>query len=376
MRECAQKNERLYINISKIIMKLKRIFSIFICLFAWAVSSFAQVSVETKIDSVAIFVGEQTGMEVRVTAPKGSKVSFPSFKRSQYITPGVEVLEQSDSKEVNGEDETTVRRYLLTSFDEKPYAIPALAVNVNGKKYFTNKLALKVMTMDVDTIHPEKFFPPKDVQDNPFLWDEWAPLFWLSLLFIALLYVLFYMLLRLKQNKPIVTRIRIVKKVLPHQKAMKAIDKLKADKLVSSEDQKTYYTMLTDTLRQYIQERFGFNAKEMTSAEILSHLQQNGDKTMMDELRELFLTADLVKFAKYSTLLNENDLNLVNAINFIDQTKIENLPTEEKIVPKLSEEDVHSRNNRLIIKCVVAGVAVVSLAVAAYVFYHVYLLMI
>lgn len=357
-------------------MKLKRIFSIFICLFAWAVSSFAQVSVETKIDSVAIFVGEQTGMEVRVTAPKGSKVSFPSFKRSQYITPGVEVLEQSDSKEVNGEDETTVRRYLLTSFDEKPYAIPALAVNVNGKKYFTNKLALKVMTMDVDTIHPEKFFPPKDVQDNPFLWDEWAPLFWLSLLFIALLYVLFYMLLRLKQNKPIITRIRIVKKVLPHQKAMKAIDKLKADKLVSSEDQKTYYTLLTDTLRQYIQERFGFNAKEMTSAEILSHLQQNGDETMMDELRELFLTADLVKFAKYSTLLNENDLNLVNAINFIDQTKIENLPTEEKIVPKLSEEDVRSRNNRLIIKCVVAGIAVVALTVAAYVFYHVYLLMI
>ena len=35
----------------------------------------------------------------------------------------------------------------------------------------------------------------------------------------------------------------------------------------------------------------------------------------------LFQTADLVKFAKYNTLINENDANLVNAIEFINQTK-------------------------------------------------------
>lgn len=35
------------------------------------------------------------------------------------------------------------------------------------------------------------------------------------------------------------------------------------------------------------------------------------------------MTADLVKFAKYSTLINENDMNLVNAIEFINQTKQE-----------------------------------------------------
>ena len=32
-------------------------------------------------------------------------------------------------------------------------------------------------------------------------------------------------------------------------------------------------------------------------------------------------------------------MNLVNAINFIDQTKLEGQPTVEKIVPKLSEEE-------------------------------------
>ncbi len=32
---------------------------------------------------------------------------------------------------------------------------------------------------------------------------------------------------------------------------------------------KEYYTELTDTLRTYIQDRFGFNAMEMTSSEII-----------------------------------------------------------------------------------------------------------
>lgn len=235
---------------------------------------------------------------------------------------------------------------------------------------------MKVLTIDVDTIHPEKFFPPKDVQDNPFLWDEWEPVFWLSFILVLLGCAMFYLIVRLKQNKPVITRIRIVKKVLPHQKAMKAIDQLKADKMVSSEDQKTYYTLLTDTLRQYIQERFGFNAMEMTTSEILYHLQQNGDQKMMNELRELFQTADLVKFAKYSTLLNENDMNLVNAINFIDQTKNESQPTEEKIVPTLSDDDVRSRNNRIVIKSIIAAVAIAAVGIAVYVFYHIYLLMI
>lgn len=85
----------------------------------------------------------------------------------------------------------------------------------------------------------------------------------------------------------------------------------------------------------YIQERFNFNAMEMTSDQIIEHLQQVGDQKMIDELRELFQTADLVKFAKYSTLLNENDLNLVNAVNFIDQTKQEGQNVEERIVPQI-----------------------------------------
>lgn len=338
--------------------------------------SSAQVSVEQSIDSIAILIGEQAHLKLSVTFPEGSTVQWPKLKERQYIARGVEVVETSspDTIEKTNDQLKVEKTYSITSFDERLYAIPALEVKVNGKSYKGGSSALKVITMDVDTLHPNQFYGPKDVQSNPFLWSEWAPLFWLSLLVIILGVSVFYLYLRLKENKPIITKVRIIKHIPPHQRALKAIEKIKADRMTASEDQKAYYTQLTDTLRQYIQERFGFNAKEMTSDEIIDHLRSNGDQKMIDELRELFQTADLVKFAKYSTLMNENDLNLVNAVNFIDETKLEGQAVEEKIVPKLSENEKKTRSNRITIKSLMTVACIIILALLSFILYSIYML--
>lgn len=337
----------------------------------------AQVTVESKIDSIEIFIGEQAHMTVDVTMKKGQKLVFPVFKPSEMITPGVEVLEQSDAdtSKLDNDMIKVSKQYTLTSFDEKLYYLPPVKVKVNGKEYASKNLALKVLTVPVDTLHPNQFFPPKDVQTNPFLWSEWSLSFWLSVLMLLLIVLAFYLRQRLYDNKPIIAKVRIVKKVLPHQRAMQEIEQIKADKMVMSEDQKAYYTKLTDTLRKYIEERFGFNAMEMTSTEIIMKLQETGDRKMIDELRELFMTADLVKFARYSTLINENDSNLVNAIEFINTTKIENQPTEERIEPTLTEQDKRSIRSRIIIKCILAAIAVACIIILVYVLYQSYQLL-
>ena len=340
-------------------------------------SARAQVSVEAAIDSVQILIGEQAHLTVDVTANEGERIEWPQLQPKQYLVPGVEIIDVTgaDTTRLDNNKVRVSRTLTITAFDEKLYSIPGMQLKVNGKTIKGNTCALKVLTLDVDTVHPNQFFPPKGVQDNPFLWTEWNSMFWLSLLALLLAVALFYLMVRLKQNKPIITHIRIIKRVPAHQKALNAIDRIKAEKMQTSEDQKTYYTQLTDTLRQYIQERFGFSAMEMTSGEIIGRLRENGDKTMIDELRELFTTADLVKFAKYSTLINENDLNLVNAINFIDQTKMEGQPTEERIVPKLSETDQHTIKVRLTIKGFIYGIVTVLVLILAYVIYNMYQLM-
>ena len=336
-------------------------------------STLCAQEVEQRIDSLQMLIGQQTILHLKATAKRGSKVLMPSFKPSQQLTPGVEVVEQSqgDTAQIGDDRMVVSRDYTLTSFDEKVYAIPALNVKIDGKDYHGNQLALKVLTVPVDTVHPNQFYPPKGVQDNPFLWSEWSLTFWLSVLMLIVCGAFIYLRNRLKNNKPIITRIRIIKRVPAHEKALNEIQVIKQQHTANQETQKEYYTRLTTTLREYIVSRFGFNAMEMTSTEIIDRLRSAGDQKMIDELRELFQTADLVKFAKYETQINENDANLVNAINFIDQTKTDEQVKEEKVVPQLSEKDQKQQQQRHLIKALLWVSAIVALALLAYIIYNV-----
>ena len=360
-------------------MMNEKLFALLICLVAWLPCSAQGVHVEQTIESVGILIGQQAHMTVKVTAPEGAKIIFPEWKSQTYLVPGVELLSVegdttlSSRKEDGGEGKNVCvsRRLTITSFDENLYSLPPVEVTVDGSKMSGQQLALKVITVDVDTLHPNEFFPPKDVMDNPFLWSEWRTPLLLTLLCILLILPSVWLYRRLKANKPILSTIRIIKRVLPHQKAMKAIDQIKAEHMTISENQKEYYTRLTDTLRQYIDERFGFNAMEMTTPEIIHHLKQAGDEAMIGELKELFETADLVKFAKYSTLIGENDLNLVNANNFIDQTKLEGQPTEERVVPELSDADMKMQRARQVIIILLWSIGVMEICLLAYVVWRV-----
>ena len=352
---------------------MKRIF-IFIILTVCTLASMAQVSVEAKIDSLEMVIGQQTDVTVTVTAKEGDQVEFPNFKPLQQIIPGVEIVESGPMTTSGKSDGSCLfqRNYTLTSFDGKLYYLPPFAVKVNGKEYKSKSLALKVLEIEVDTTNVDKFFGPKDVQDNPFSWQEWSVIFWLSLIMLAMISITYYLYLRLRDNKPIVAKIRIIKRLLPHQKAMKEIEAIKADKMVMSENQKEYYTKLTDTLRKYIEERYGFRAMEMTSSEIIDRLTETQDSQALDELRLLFNTADLVKFAKYSTLINENDMNLVNAIEFINKTKVENQVEEIVEKPQMTQEEVRSVKTRRTLKIIIVALAIASAAILIFEIYSLY----
>ena len=348
---------------------MKRFVILLTVLTAGVLSLMAQASLQAKIEPIEMRIGEQAEVTLTVQAPEGSQIQWPSLKARQLLVPGVEVLA------VHHPAHHTMT-VLLTSFDGNLYHLPAFKVKVGGKEYKSADLALKVVEVEVDTTQLDKFFGPKDVQDNPFRWSDWALTFWLSIVLLLLLAAGYYLYLRLRDNKPIIASIKMVKRLLPHQKAMKEIEQIKADKMVSAEDPKEYYTKLTETLRRYIEERYGFSAMEMTSGEIIERLMATADQQRMDELRQLFMTADLVKFAKYSTLINENDANLVNAIDFINQTKLENMPQEEVVKPQLSVEDRRSQKARRVLKTVIAAIAVVAAVLFCYVVYNVWQLVV
>ncbi len=342
-------------------------------LFA-CVSAVAQVLIDQRIDTMQMMIGEQTRFTLSVTVDNGTKVKFPEFSRSQYITPGLEVLESDapDTVEVDKSRLQISKSYVLTSFDENVYCIPSQKITVGGKQYSTKSLALKVLTVPVDTLHADKFYPAKGVQDNPFLWSEWSPVLLYSVLFVLLLMLSAYLIYRIRHNKPIVAKVRFVKRIPPHQKAIKDIEQLKSERSAVSGDQKEYYTRLTMIIRQYIAERFHFDAMEMTSSEIIGRLRSEGNEAI-SEIVNLFRTADLVKFAKHSVLVNENDANLMSALTFVNDTKMDEKPQMQVVTPEEKQEKAEN-SRRLVQKTCAAVVVVAAVALLALIVYRVYVL--
>ena len=353
---------------------MRRLLYVYTILCLSILSLSAQVKVESKISSMEMLIGQQVKLDVSVTVSPSAQVIFP---QTAQMPQGIEFLGAIENPDVEVDNGQVLRSrsYVLTSFDDTLYYLPPMTINVDGKDYKTNQLALKVLTIDVDTLHLDQYRPAHGVQDNPFLWADWSLPFWLSVVMLVLFAVAYYLYLRLRDNKPVMVSLRIVKRLLPHQKAMKAIEEIKAERMVTAENPKEYYTRLTDTLRKYIEERYGFSAMEMTSSEIIDRLMQSGDQTMLDELRQLFQTADLVKFAKYSTLINENDANLVNAIDFINQTKLETPPSETEQKPQLTAEEQRSQQSRRMLKTSIAVMTTIGGIIFCYVAFCIYQLL-
>lgn len=323
----------------------------------------AQVTVEATIDSLQLLIGEQTKIKLQVSMDAGQNLRLPLLKDT--LVRGVEVLDvaKPDTQLLNENKRWLVsQEYTVTSFDSALYYLPPFQVMVDNQMYQSKALALKVYSVPVDTLHPDQFFGPKTIHEVPLTWDDLAPMVYsiLSLLVLGILTA--FLIIRYRDNKPIIRIIRIEPKLPPHLAAMKKIETIKANNNYRKEEPKQYYTDLTDVIRTYIKERFGFNAMEMTSAEIISRLQEEKDRESVNDLKELFTTADLVKFAKHSPLINENDMNLVTAIDFINQTKIEDTSDKKEEPKEIKVEEKRSKRGRIVLLCsiAVAGVAAVT----------------
>ena len=326
--------------------------------------------VEASIDSVQMMVGEQTGYHISATVKPNQRVVFPQWKPQQMIAPGVEVVEapRTDTVDANDGFIKITQHLVLTSFEDSLHYIPKQNVKIDGRTLQTKNLALKVLTVEVDTLHPNQFFGQKDVQENPFVWEEWRDLLFAALLAVVLYVLCWLAYIRLKSNKPFQFKVKIVKKIPPHQKALKVIENLKTTPSNSPEGgEKAYYTQLTDAIRVYIEERFGFSAMEMTSAEIIERLRQENDDEKLQELTSLFETADLVKFAKYTVGMSENDRNLVSAIDFINTTKQENAPTFERIEPAITKQQRQTMHLRLSLKWAIGIMIILATALLVFV---------
>lgn len=334
-------------------------------LFPMYYASAQNVIVKAEADSIMMWVGQQTGLHVEVTCDAGQQIVFPDYRDT--IVKGLEIVPpvMTDTQYVNdGQRMTVTRSYTVTCFDSALIYIPFIPVTVNDEEYESNRLALAFMSYDIPEGDEKQIFGPKDNMNTPIRFYEVKGFLLFLILAVITVICAVYLFIRYRDDKPIIRKIRIEPKIPAHIRAISEIENLRKSGGPHNEDAKAYYTQLTDILREYINDRFGFNATEMTSFEILEHLEESRDKESLTELRDLLGTSDMVKFAKFKPMLNENDRNLVSALEFVNETKVE--VSEEDMQPKEEEtvvEEKRSRGARMLL--LAAGI---TIAVAGAVF--------
>ena len=304
-------------------MKLKKLITLCISTML-ALPMLAQsFSVSAVIDSTILFVGEQAKITFEVLQPKGVKAQSPLF--SDTIVSGLEIVERLPIDTIKNEDTSLLikQSYLVTAFDSALFFIPPQPFIVGNDTQYSNPLSLKVVSIPVDTAK-QAIADIKPVYKPPFNWLLFWEIVVSQLLLIALIVLGIWLYRRHKKHKVVATEELIVEDSRPaHEIALERLEIIRQEKLWQKGRPKDYHTQLTDVLRDYMHRRFGINATEQTSAEILMAIQLllKGKKEDLALLKAIFQLSDLVKFAKYHPLIEEDEKSLSRAYNFIEDTK-------------------------------------------------------
>jgi len=297
------------------------------------------VNVKASIDSSELMIGEQTLYHIEVSGPASLRYIFPTFPGDSLIT-GLEILNRGkmDTVSINSERIELKTDYLVTSFDTGLYYIPPVKILAGTDTIESNFLGIKVSTYDVDTVKM-KICDIKGVQQPPFVLSDYLLETCLFLLLYAL--VLLFIWLYLKKKFPRLKGEAATPDILlpAHVVAIMELDRLKSEKIWKFGKNKKYYTELTGIVRKYIERRFQFNALEMTTDEILTLFKRDkSTQSVYQNLSQILQLADLVKFAKIEPLESENELSIINAYLFVNQTKQEEVKSVEEQKEELIKE--------------------------------------
>ncbi|MDR1610514.1 MAG: hypothetical protein LBS08_03280 [Candidatus Symbiothrix sp.] len=298
---------------------------LWICVFT---ASAQPPIIKAVMDSTRILIGHQTQIRLEVAANKNQPLQIPVI--TDTLMNGVEVLDISkiDTTDLGNDRIQLKYRYLITSFDSALYLLPPFKVIAGEDTAYSEALALNVSTYQVDT--SKQFYDIKGIIQPEFVWADYFSLILGIILGLILIAAIIFVIYRLANSKPILFFNREEPYIPPHTRAILGLDEVKTQKLWQTGKVKEYHSDITDILRKYIDERFEIPALEMTSGEILDKIKGYSDAdTSYDNLKQILILADFVKFAKYNPLSDENELSLMNAYLFVNNTKKEEVPEEE-----------------------------------------------
>lgn len=287
-----------------------------------------QLTVVAGLDSTRMLIGQQTRLFFEFTQKKGEVIIAPLF--SDTIVKGLEIVEPLKSDTSTNSDGVMVVKhsYTVTSFEDTLVYIPPYPFVLGDDTVWSKSLSLKVIQpFQIDTTKQE-IADIKDVMSPLFNWKALFKLLLWIFLGLALLTAGWFIWRKYFRPRVKGEVKELLPELPPYLIAIQKLDMIKHEKLWQQNRHKEFHTQVTDVVREYIENTFDVPAMEMTTDEILIHLNhlRFEQKSSWLSLQNLLQLADLVKFAKWNAGPDEHELSLMNAYLFVNQTKVEEAP--------------------------------------------------
>lgn len=303
---------------------MRKLLIILVILQAGFLQSFAQDTIEIKLNPKAIKVGEISTMSWTAKLPAQSNIiSIPELPDS--FPSGIEVLDRTeiDSSRKNGYI-LFKQKLDISAYDSGRFAIPILQftyldANADTQLLLSDTVFLNCATVAVDTTQAIK--DVKDIYEveykKPFPW--WIVFLILGIIALGLL---IYFIIRRRKRRVTVEEVEEIQLMSAYDEAMTKLNKIKEERSWTKVNAKIFYTDLTDIIRRYLERQFQIEAEEMVSSEIMDALRkQSFNDESKNLLSPVLRTSDYVKFAKYKPMPGDFEDSLSKAINFVLETR-------------------------------------------------------
>jgi hypothetical protein len=211
-------------------------------------------------------------------------------------------------------DETTYR-IAVAGFQPGRQTLPGLRFMVSfgeqGDTLTGDTVGVSIASVLPDSMKDVHGLKPPETFPNYWLWLVPAILL-LVAVFSWLAWKLYRRLKRLQEAVP---------PPLPAwEEALGALDRLPWREWVADGQFKRFYYALSEILKRYLERRFGFDAVEQTTTELLASMRAQ-KLPMRDEITRFFARCDLVKYAKTVPPEDEAERALEQLRDFVLRTK-------------------------------------------------------
>ncbi|MCX7736566.1 MAG: hypothetical protein N2319_07610 [Candidatus Kapabacteria bacterium] len=333
---------------------IKQLFILIFIAIIYHLSAFAQnLTVSVKSDTNNVLIGDQIKINLTVNSDEKTKIYLPVIPDT---LGKIEVISRGKIDTVISDKNFTLKQnYIITSFDSGSFVFPSLTILYEKKGQTTlypiqsDSLILNFNTIPVDTSQAIKDIKPP--LEEPYTLADFIDYILIGLGVVAVAVLVIYLLKRRKKKEKIIQDYD--PKIPPYLIALEDLKKLENEKLWQKGQLKKYYTLLTEIVRLYMERQFTIPALEMTSDEILQSLKSyknpenkniHFDNDLIKLLKTVFEIADMVKFAKYQSLPDENDLCMKNSVEFV-KISAEIVKNSEKTLENSKKSDNNSKES-------------------------------